>query len=149
MYPNSPVTTNRITRTDEWRTTKFSIRSCPFASVTRSNVSHPLLVRWIRYLSGDVRWCSFCPVAYVTCHPVMSVGVRSVRWQVLNMFKTFHRTERTKASVTCTLGVRWCPFCPVLVRYIFGSCPLRFRFRSVDPSHDRTTTGRVTDKTEM
>ena len=76
----------------------------------------------------------------------MSVGVRSVRWQVLNMFKTFHRTERTKASVTCTLGVRWFPFCPVLVRYIFGSCPLRFRWCPVDSSHGRTTTGRGTDK---
>ena len=104
--------------------------------VTDNNIFHPFVSVRIRYSlvicysSGD----------YVTC-PVMFVCVRSVRCKVLRMFKTFHRTERTKASVTCSLGIRMCPFCPVLVRYIFGSSPLRFRWRPVDPSHDRTTTG--------
>ena len=46
------------------------------------------LIRWIRFLSGDVRWCPF--------RPVLS----------LNMFKTFHRIKRIETPVWCTV-IMW------------------------------------------
>ena len=57
----------------------------------------------------------------------MSVGVRSVRWQVLNMFKTFHRTERTKGPLRVRYVYVWCP----LVSVLSGTRPLHLRWLSV------------------
>jgi hypothetical protein len=51
---NGAVTLHRIALTDVQRITKFSIRPCPFACV-----SFPFIMRRLRFLSGDVRRCSF------------------------------------------------------------------------------------------
>ena len=65
------------------------------------------------------------------------------------MFKTWNGHERMMASGGCTLAIRF-------VRYLFGSCSVLVRSSSVgvrwcpvDPIHDRTSTGHVTDQTEV
>lgn len=65
------------------------------------------------------------------------------------MFKTWNGHERMMASGGCTLAIRF-------VRYLFGSCSVLVRSSSVgvrwcpvDPIRDRTSTGHVTDQTEV
>ena len=107
------VTLHRIALTDVQRITKFSIRPCPFACV-----SFPFIMRRLRFLSGDVRRCSF----------------RSV--------ESF---EHVKLAVRCTVTMCWYAFCSLLVCSLFCTCPVWIRSFPVDLIYGRTTNGHAAD----
>ena len=106
-----------------WTDKKHLIRSSPFASV-----SSPFLVRWVRSLYVDIRSCPFCSV---------------------DSFEHVQNLERTRTDN----GIRWMyvsySFRPLLVRFFFCTCPVLIRWSPIDPSRDRTSTGHVTEQTEV
>ena len=87
--------------TDKKIISSIRVRSYPF--YVRFSSSESVPCPWILSL-----WCP----------------VPSGRWEVLNMFKTFHRTKRTKKSVWCTVAIRYRTVCSELVRYISCTYPV-------------------------
>ena len=75
--------------------------------------------------------------------------VRSIRWKVLCMFKTWNGLHRKKAPAWCTVAMRWHAFCSELVRASSCTCPVRIRWCPLDLKRDRTTTWHATGQPEV
>ena len=75
--------------------------------------------------------------------------MRSCPFCPLENFEHVQNLERTQTDD----GIRWMYvsylFCPLLVRFLFCTCPVLICWCPVDPIRNRTSTGHVTDQTEV
>ena len=80
---------------------------------------------------------------------VLSVDVRSVYWKILSMFKTLNGRPLDKVSVEPPEGVLLDATSPFRFCFVSVTCPLYIHWRSGRQIHQRTSTGRLTDKTNV